>query len=335
MGEVFVLDCTLRDGGYINDWKFGYDAIKFILGNLKLSKVKFIEVGFIKKTEFNPDTTVYPNLESIRDIISPKGSDVEKVGMIDMISPVPLETIPVRTEQDIDVIRVIFKQNQINEGYEYAKELAKLGYKIMIQLVSTNTYSDAELIDTVKKFNTISPYAVYIVDSLGTIKKKDFLRMVRLADEHLDDKIVLGYHSHNNLQHAIGNAEAFVELELRRSIIVDASILGMGRGAGNLNLELFLDYMNENYDTTYRVEHLIEVMDRYLNAIREKEFWGYSIQYYLSARNNCHPNYAKYYYEIGFSGEDINKILMTIPKEDRHIYSKNKAEEYYRKYLDN
>ncbi len=92
----------------------------------------------------------------------------------------------------------------------------------------------------------------------------------------------------------MGNAEALVEMNLKRDICIDACVFGMGRGAGNLNLELFAEYMNENYDTEYRVEPMLEIMDEYLNDIYREKSWGYSLPLYLSASTGCHPNYAIY-----------------------------------------
>ena len=83
---------------------------------------------------------------------------------------------------------------------------------------------------------------------------------------------MLAYHAHNNLQQAFGNAEALVEMNLKRDLIIDACVFGMGRGAGNLNLELFAEYMNENYDTHYKIEPMLEIMDEYLNDIYKNKF---------------------------------------------------------------
>ena len=85
---------------------------------------------------------------------------------------------------------------------------------------------------------------------------------------------MLAYHAHNNLQQAFGNAEALVEMNLKRDILIDACVFGMGRGAGNLNLALFAEHMNENYDKHYQIEPMLEIMDEYLNDIYKAKFWG-------------------------------------------------------------
>lgn len=336
MGNVSILDCTLRDGGYINDWRFGKESIDFVLRKLDDSNIEFIEIGFIKDTDYDPDRAVYPDVETINSVIPQIPTRSSKyVGMIDMSKPLSLDKIPKHVEGGIDAIRVIFKQDKINEGYAYIKEIIDRGYQAMVQLVSTDTYTDDELVDVVRKFNELNPFAVYIVDSLGLLMKRDFMRMAYIMDHNLSPDIYLGYHSHNNLQQARQNAEALVELGLKRDIIIDASVFGMGRGAGNLNEELFADYLNSYYGKHYRIEPLLEIIDGCLNDIYKNNFWGYSLPFYLSAKNKVHPNYAKFYNEKGTLTEKaFDELLKTISPEDSHIYSSELANKYYVQYME-
>lgn len=125
-------------------------------------------------------------------------------------------------------------------------------------------------------------------------------------------------------------------MNLKRDIIIDACVFGMGRGAGNLNLELFAEYMNENYDTDYKIEPMLEIMDEYLNDIYKTKFWGYSLPLYLSASIGCHPNYAIYLAEKdSLTVKSFNELLRGIPKEEKARFSKERAEKYYRKYQEN
>ena len=203
-----------------------------------------------------------------------------------------------------------------------------------VNFVGTDLYSDEEFIEGIQKFNELNPFAVSIVDSFGVIKRKQFLRLCYIADNNLNKDTVLAYHAHNNLQLAFGNAESLVEMNLNRDLIIDACVFGMGRGAGNLNLELFAEYMNENYDTSYKIEPMLEIMDEYLTDIYKKKQWGYSLPFYLSASKNCHPNYSVYLEEKdALSVQDFNRILASIPKEEKANFSKDKAEKYYQEYL--
>lgn len=336
MRKIILLDTTLRDGGYINDWNFGEETIKGICRKIAEAGIEICEVGFIKGNTVDRNRSVFPDIESIKPMIQPKDSSMEYVGMIDMSAPIPLERIIPYDGTSVDGIRVIFKKEKIEEAYIYCEHINKQGYKLFVNFVGTDLYTDEEFISGIKKFNKLKPYAMTIVDTFGLIKRKHFLRLVYLADNNMDEGIVLCYHAHNNLQQAFGNAEALVELNLKRDICVDACVFGMGRGAGNLNLELFAEYMNENYDTQYRIKPMLEIMDEYLNDVYKKKSWGYSLPLYLSACNSCHPNYAIHLAEKdSLSVKAFDELLQSIPDEQKAKFSKENAEHYYRAYMEN
>lgn len=336
MGKIYLLDCTLRDGGYINDWNFGEDTIKGFGKKIAQTGIELYEVGFIKGDLYDPDKSVFPDIVSIKNVIQPKAEGLLYVGMLDMSAPIPLERITPCDGTSVDGIRIIFKKEKIDEAYRYCKRIQELGYFICVNFVGTDLYSDKEFIEGIEKFNTLHPFAVSIVDSFGLIKRKHFLRLVYLADNNLAEGIVLAYHAHNNLQQAFGNAESLVEMNLKRDILIDACVFGMGRGAGNLNLELFAEYMNENYGTHYKIEPMLEIMDEYLNDIYKTKFWGYSLPLYLSATTGCHPNYAIYLAEKDtLTVKSFHELLKGIPASEKAKFSRERAENYYRRYQEN
>lgn len=336
MGKVYLLDCTLRDGGYINDWHFGEETIKGFGKKIAQTGIELYEVGFIKGDSYDTDKSVFPDTESIKNVIQPKKEGLLYVGMLDMSAPIPLDRIALYDGSSIDGIRIIFKKEKIDEAYEYCKHIQELGYLVFVNFVGTDLYTDKEFIEGIEKFNKLYPFAVSIVDSFGLIKRKQFLRLVYLADNNLAEGITLAYHAHNNLQQAFGNAEALVEMNLKRDIIIDACVFGMGRGAGNLNLELFAEYMNENYDTHYKIEPMLEIMDEYLNHIYKTKFWGYSLPLYLSATTGCHPNYSIYLAKKDtLTVKSFHELLKGIPKTEKEKFSKERAEKFYRQYLEN
>lgn len=107
----------------------------------------------------------------------------------------------------------------------------------------------------------------------------------------------------------------------------------MGRGAGNLNLELFAEYMNENYGAGYRIEPMLEILDEYLNDIYKERFWGYSLPLYLSATHGCHPNYAIYLAEKdSLTVKSFHELLKSLPPEEKRNFTKERAENAYRNY---
>ncbi|MCR5195275.1 MAG: aldolase catalytic domain-containing protein [Pseudobutyrivibrio sp.] len=334
MRNVYLLDCTLRDGGYINDFNFGKEIMQGFCSKIVKTGIEMLEVGFLKGDVNDEDSSLFPDVESFAEIIAPKNEKVKYLGMLDMSNPIPLERISPYDGTSIDGIRVIFKKNKIDEAYEYCKHIQELGYFISVNFVGTDQYSDEEFIAGINRFNQLNPFAMSIVDSFGLIKRKQFLHLCQLADANMAPDIVLAYHAHNNLQQAFGNAEALVEKQLERDLIIDACVFGMGRGAGNLNLELFAEYMNENYGTSYDVGPMLEIMDEYLTDIYKKKQWGYSLPFYLSASKHCHPNYAVYMENKDtLNVQDFDLLLDSISEEDKAFFSKDKAEKYYQSYL--
>lgn len=335
-GTITLLDCTLRDGGYVNDWRFGENTIKGFCKKIAQTGVEICEVGFIKGDVYDPDRCVFPDTESFKKVICPKSDKMKYVGMLDMSAPVPKERITPCDGNSIDGIRVIFKKEKIQEALEYCKYVKEQGYFLSVNFVGTDLYTDKEFLEGIELFNKINPDIVAIVDTFGRIKRKQFLRLVYLADNNLADGVSLAYHAHNNLQQAFGNAEALVEMNLKRDVVIDACVFGMGRGAGNLNLELFAEFMNENYDTHYKIEPMLEIMDEFLSDIYKTKFWGYSLPLYLSATTGSHPNYAIYLAEKdSLTVTGFNELLKGIPEKDKPKFSKDNAEKYYREYLEN
>ncbi len=334
MSGTDILDCTLRDGGYINGWRFGEKALRDMYGLLSHTGIQYLEVGFLRNTEYIPDVNIFSDNAAIANMIAPKNNDICYVGMIDVKNMPDLDVLGNCREDSIDAVRVIFKKDRIEDGYAVCERLLKMGYITMAQVVATDNYTDMEFIRLLQRFNTLDIRALYIVDTFGQMSNYDFMRFVRLADHNLRPEIALGYHAHNNLQQAFGNAVSFTELGLKRDIIIDACVMGMGRGAGNLNLELFARYLNEKQGVSYDIVPMLQVIDKYLNPIYKENFWGYSLPYYLSAINGCHPDYAKYYDKKGtLSVEAFDELLQGMDSEDKLEYSDEKAEKRYISYL--
>ena len=334
MGNINILDCTLRDGGYVNDWHFGKDAITGIINKLSLSNVECIEVGFLRNVSYDENRTLFPDKASLDNILKNKNKNIKYFAMYDVGSPIDIDNFKKCDENGIDGIRVIFKKDKFEEGVSAVKKFMSLGYMVAANFVSTNFYTDEEFIKGLKIFNEIKPWAVTIVDTFGSIKNDEFLHYVNIADKNLDKDIVLSYHAHNNLQQAYQNAVSFVNLKLDRDILIDASVFGMGRGAGNLNLELFYEYLNVHFKKDYHIVPVLEAMDEYLIDTYKNNFWGYSLPLYISGTLNVHPNYAIYLAEKNTLNEkSLYEIMKNMKEEDKQKYKKDIAEKYYIEYM--
>ncbi len=331
MNNIRLLDCTLRDGGYINNWNFGQRSIKKIVEKLAISNIDIIECGFVRDVEFNNNQSIFNDVEKIKGFINPKNRNITYVGMIDQ-PYISIDRIKDYDGSSIDGFRLTFHENEkeIEEALAYGKILMEKGYKVFIQPVGTASYSDASLLALINKVNKLKPYAFYLVDTLGIMYKNDLLRMYHLIDHNLDDAICIGFHSHNNLQLSFSNAQELLRLHTKRNIIIDSSVFGMGRGAGNLCTELVTQYINENIEEKYNVVPLLEIVDEHLSKFSSDAQWGYSVPYYIAAINNCHPNYASFLMnKQTISVKSINTILKQLPVKKRDIYDELYIEDLY------
>lgn len=334
MNNIQILDCTLRDGGYINNWEFGEKIIKKILKRLTEANVDIIECGFLSETEYDVEKTIFSKVAQL-DKLLPKNRNSKYVAMIALgEKEISYEKIPMCDGQSITGIRLTFHKHEIERAFGFAEDLMRKGYHVFIQPVGTCTYSDKELLELVEKVNILHPYAFYIVDTLGTITGIELLRLFQLTDNNLDKGIKIGFHSHNNLQLSFSNSQELIKIFTERDIIIDSSVMGMGRGAGNLCTELLAQYMNEHLYTHYDVTNILEIADNYLMRIKENSPWGYTIPYYIAAVRKCHPNYATYLMNLQtLTVKDIEFIMGSIPKDKRALYDKECVKELYNQYL--
>jgi 4-hydroxy 2-oxovalerate aldolase len=329
MSAVKVLDCTLRDGGYVNNFNFGEQAIKTIISKLSQSSIDIVECGFLKQYAFSKDKTLYGNTKVIKDFIGNKKDNIMYVAMI-AYGDIPNKDIEPCDGKSIDGIRITFHKHEIEEAFILGEQLINKGYKVFMQPVGTTSYDDISLLKLVEKVNMMKPYAFYLVDTSGTMYKNDLLRMFYLIDNNLDESISIGFHSHNNLQLSFSNAQELLLLHTKRQIIIDSSVFGMGRGAGNLCTELLTQYINKNIENKYNVVSLLEIIDEHINQIFMKNPWGYSIPYYIASVNNCHPNYASHLInKQTISVTDINNILKKMSDDKRTLYDKEYIEKTY------
>ena len=334
MNTIKILDCTLRDGGYCNQWEFGFDNIRRIINSLVDSNIEIIECGFLtSKVPYDNQTTKFNNISEIKQFIPSNKTKRMYVAMINY-GEYDLDLLPDCDNSSIDGIRVAFHKKDINEAIEVCKKIKNKGYNVFIQAMVSLSYSDEEFLNLIKKVNSFAPYAFYIVDSFGMMKNSDLIRLFYLVENNLNKDICIGFHSHNNMQLAYSNAQTLVEIKTNRNIIIDSSIYGMGRGAGNLNTELFIEYLNENYEKTYQLKPLLTVIDEVLNSFYLKNYWGYSLPNYISAKHNAHPNYANFLDDKKtLTYEDMENIFSLMEEEKKYSYDKKYIEEIYIKYL--
>lgn len=331
MGEIKLLDCTLRDGGYINDWAFGHNNMVTIYERLVSAGIDIIEIGFLDdRRSYDWDRSILPDTASVEKtygMLDRKGSMI--VGMIDY-GTCDISHVQDAQESFLDGIRVIFKKEKMHGAIAFCGQLKEKGYRVFAQAVSITSYSDAEFKELTDLVNDLEPYAFSLVDTYGLLHKEQLAHYFHMADAQLRKTIGLGYHAHNNFQLAYANCIEVLETELKRMLIVDGTLYGMGKSAGNAPTELLAMYMNEHNGKTYHMSQLLEAIDVTMLDLYRQMSWGYQFKFFLSASNDCHPNYVTYLQQKNaLSVKSINEILSRIEPAKKLLYDAEYIEQLY------
>lgn len=329
-----LLDCTLRDGGYVNDWEFGHDKIIEIFERLVSAQVDVIEIGFLdERRRFDINRTIMPNTQAVNKIfagVDKKNSIV--VAMIDY-GTCDIENIQPCEETFLDGIRVIFKEHLMYEALDYCKKIKELGYKVFAQMVSVTTYTDEKLKEYAELVNKVKPFANSMVDTYGLMHQRQLMHICDKLDEYLDKDIYIGFHGHNNFQMAYANSIEYVTSTTERTLVVDGTLFGMGKSAGNAPIELLAMFFNERFGTSYDISQILEAIDNTIMDIYKKQYWGYNMFFYVAASAKCHPNYVSFLMnKKTLSVKQIIEILTSLCAEKKLLYDAKYAEQMYIKY---
>ena len=336
MKSLKVLDVTLRDGGCVNDFNFGQVYMDKIFAAQEASGVDIIEMGYIDENKGSVSgRTQYINEQVIPQcILKNKKPGVTYVAMMDY-GKFDVDKLAPRKEDGIDGIRMAFHKKNRWDIIPLGRKIIEKGYQFYIQPMITLRYSDAELLELIDMVNKELPDAsgFYIVDSFGEMRPNDMNRVLNLVDHNLIPTMTLGFHSHNNLQVSYSNAVSLLQFPTNRDMMLDSSIMGMGKGAGNLNTELLLEHLNMYYGKSYHIAPLLEVIDKVINQLHNEFYWGYAPEYYLSAANQCTPSYASHFYNKHMLPIDqVGELLGMIAEDKKISFDRNYAEELYRQY---
>lgn len=335
MTNIKLLDCTLRDGGYINDWDFGYQTIKSIIRKLVDSQVDYVEVGFLRNCEYDRDKSVFNNCAQIEPILPEKKGNTLFTAMA-LHNKYDVEKLEPYDGRTIDAVRVTFHDYDIDEGLAFVRRVKEKGYKVFCNPINIMGYSDEAILRLLEKINKIQPYAFSIVDTFGSMMKSDLQRIYSLIEHNLDPSVVIGLHLHENLALSYSLAQDFIAMKAsERKSVIDGSMLGMGRTPGNLCMELIMDYMNKTQGGIYDVNPVLDGIDDHIAQLKKIEPWGYSTAYALSAKFNLHRNYAEFLLGKGrLRAKQINQILASIEEHKKTAYDEAYAEELYQKFQD-
>lgn len=342
MKNVRVLDCTLRDGGRIIDCAFPDQEIKEMSKRLSEAKIDIIEVGFLRdwrKVNYQGNSTFFTDVDQITPFICRENPNTIYTAFIDY-GMFDIDSLKPYDGTSIDAIRFGFtKKNYTEEKDEVLRWIGIIkekGYKLFIQGVNSLNYSDRELLEIVDMVNNVHPYSFGIVDTYGAMYMDDVDRLYGLIDHNMLPDICINFHSHNNYQLSFAFAQEVIRLSgaSNRQIIIDGTLGGMGKVAGNLNTELIVDYLVRKKHYDYEFEDILDILDDYIYKYSLNHKWGYSTAAMMAGVYKSHPNNVIYLTEkFRLDTRDIGKLLSMIDPATRQRYDYDNIEQLYTEYV--
>lgn len=283
-----IVDCTIRDGGLVNNWDFSVEFVQNLYAGLNEAGVDYMEIGYknspkLLKGADQAGPWRFLNDDFLREVIPQKGKT--KLSALVDIGRVDEDDILPREESLLDLIRVACYIKDVDKALELVQTFHDRGYETTINIMALSNVMENELLEAFEMIKDSVVDVVYIVDSYGSLDHNDFKYLVDKFKTHLPNKR-LGVHTHNNMQLAFSNtlvaAENGVEL-------LDASVYGMGRAAGNCPTELLVTHLK---GTKYTLRPVLDIIERFMIPLREKEEWGYLIPYMITGTLDEHPRSA-------------------------------------------
>ena len=333
-GTHLILDCTLRDGGYVNNWEFDTQSAIRVMDGLYEAGIRIIELGIMGKGGEPGKSTKFSDFTQVEPLLAHRKQDCCYAIMVNQ-SDIEAYEIPHHGENTVDLLRLAFFKVEQQKALQTAQELKAKGYKVFLQAMATFMYNEQELKELIAQINQTKPDGFYIVDSFSTMYNWDVRAMTDMVLSVLDKETQFGFHAHNNIQMAYSNVIEFFSTQTDRPLIADGSVFGMGRGAGNVPTELLMEYLNKSEGANYGVMKVLEVFQEVIQPIFKQYYWGYSPEYYLTARKNTNSVYSWYLRNQGVTDlRDFNAILDRIPAEIRYTLSRDVADTAMKRYFE-
>ena len=329
--SIQLLDCTLRDGGYLVDTMFGETFVKGFTRSMTDAGLNVVEVGFLKDEPHRTGSTIYNNAAQIRPYLPRQRREGVSYVCLSDYSRYHISNLEPYDGTSIDGVRACFFKKERKDVLDFCREIKRKGYKLYVQPVDILGYSDEELLDLIADVNEIGPYAFSTVDTFGSMYPEDLPRVFRLINEHLAPGVRMGFHSHNNLQMSFALSQEFARLANGvRDITIDATLCGMGRGAGNTNTELVASYLNSHWSAHYDLDVLLDAVDNYMGSMRSRCTWGYSVPYFLAGIYSAHVHNITYLSDKpSVRAKDMRFVLEQLPADVRKRYDYDLVDKLY------
>ena len=283
-----ILDCTVRDGGLVNNWDFSVDFVRDLYYSLSEAGVEYMEIGYknspkLLKDSGNAGPWRFLDDAFLREVI-PKKTETKLSALVD-IGRVDENDILPREQSMLDLIRVACYIKDVDKAVELVEKFHALGYETTINIMALSHALEHELTDALQYINRSPVDVVYVVDSYGSLTPRDVAYLTEKFRRLVPDKL-LGIHTHNNMQLAFANTVTGLEHGVT---FLDASVYGMGRAAGNCTTELLLGNLR---NPRYELRPVLAFLEKHMVRVREKWEWGYNVPYMLTGLLNEHPRSA-------------------------------------------
>lgn len=330
MVHAKLLDCTLRDGAYLIDKNFGDEVIRGVIDGLVKANIDFIEIGFLQDEGFGDGKTVFRNSADAKRFIPANKKNSQFTVLADF-SRYSMEKLDKHCINSIDAVRECFFKHERFEALKACQTIKEKGYQLFVQPVDILGYNDIELIEFVNCINEIEPYCLSIVDTFGSMYQEDLHRIFEIINHNLISTCMIGFHSHNNMQLSNALSQEFIRMSVgKRAVVVDGTLSGMGRGAGNTPTELVVQYMVSNLGYDYEIDAILDIIDGYLDNIRSRCTWGYTTPYFVAGCYSAHVNNISYLSKKNsIKSKDMRYILNKIGAAARKSYDYDLLEKTY------
>lgn len=318
-----INDCTIRDGGYLTGKNSNIEFVKGVMQGLVDAGIDCLETGFLQDKS-GGETLVYANSVEARKYLPDNKKNSSYTGFCDN-SRYSIENLDGYDGNSFEYFRISFAKHEWQEAVKFAAGAKSKGYKVFVNPMDAPGYTMEERAEIIKAVNEVEPYCFSIVDTFGCMHLDDLQNIFKQVDGLLKKSICIGLHSHDNLKLSCGLAELFIDLAVHsdRDIVVDGSLYGMGRGAGNAATEVIASYMNKKCGTSYDIGKLFDTIEKYLVPMREKVFWGYDLPMFICGVEGAHTdNIYHLQKEYQSSASEIYQVLETMDVNKRKRYGR-------------
>lgn len=286
--EIKVVDCTIRDGGLMNDWQFDDDFVRAVYQACAEAHVDYMEIGYISSEKYFSRKEHGPwkfcSEPDLRRIVGENPTDLKLSAMAD-IGRIDYDDIPAKADSVLDMIRVACYVHQMDKAVEMAEHCMDKGYEVTINLMAVSKVMERDLDEALDDVAKSRVPVLYIVDSFGAMYCEQVEALAKRYHAALPGRTI-GFHGHNNQQLAFANT---IEAIIHNCNMLDASLLGAGRGAGNCPLECLMSFLK---NPKFRVRPLFKVIQEKLVPLSKQIAWGYHIPYLVTGVMNEHPRAA-------------------------------------------